>query len=138
MPRKFRRPARDLRGLELHKHRKRLAPVPLRLPRNELRKGADWLYPKTALGYRASVERLLDVPWGSIKHWLAGRRPMPAWARDKLLEAVRARLEIGRLIEAELAAYEPPVKVRRPVRRKTAEAFPQYRCRRARLNLFDQ
>lgn len=100
----------------------RIRKAPLDVPakhRNAIRRSLEWLTPRRAMGYRDSVSLILGVPFGTIKHWLAGRRKLPGWARDRLLEQVRARLEQGRLIEAELAAYKPPVRSRHlPVKKK--------------------
>lgn len=108
--------ARSRRSLAMYANRRARISVPARYPHVPIRKAADWLILRSEVGYRENLSLMLGVPWGSIKHWLAGRRKLPGWVRDILLEQVRAKLELGRLIEAELTAYEPP-----PVRPR---AFP--------------
>jgi hypothetical protein len=82
---------------------------------NALRRALYWLAPPGAPGTYAAAQAITGTTLASLKHWLAGRRPMPGHVRDRLLEAVRARLAAGRDIEAALVAYVPPVR-RDPIR----------------------
>lgn len=113
-PQRF-RPA----GMELQVNRHRRAIVPP-TRRNGARDGARWLFPEREATYREAIAALLAVRWDSARHWLRGTRPLPRWARDRLADAMRVRLERGAAILAELeamAVYEP--KPRKPPQKKT-------------------
>jgi hypothetical protein len=78
-------------------------------PSNLSKRVAQWLFPQRALPYRLAISLFLGVPWGTVVHWLAGRRLLPRWAQERMLAAIRVRLSIGQAILAELEAYQPPL-----------------------------
>lgn len=78
----------------------------------------EWLYPwseGTYPGFRKGLSMTLLASVGSIRHWLAGRRVMPEAVRIRLVEAIRARLDQGRAVLAELEAMEIPER-KNPIR----------------------
>lgn len=98
------------RGRALQVNRLLSRYVPATLRRNAARDASAWLWPSMPDTYRNTIAGLLGVPWHTARHWLRGTRPLPRWARDRLAEAVRARLEQGAAALAELeamAVYEP-------------------------------
>lgn len=77
----------------------------------------EWLYPWSEYTYPGQWKGFSTVLGSSVesmRHWLAGRRAMPASVRIRLIEAIRGRLEAGASVLAELEAMTDPVK-RNPV-----------------------
>jgi hypothetical protein len=102
------------------RRRKRHVPV-TRL--NGPRKALQWLFPWPEYGYPGQwkgFSAVLGSSVESMRHWLAGRRTMPEAVRLRLIEAIRARLESGAAVLAELEAYTPPSKPPPAFRREAA------------------
>lgn len=61
-----------------------------------------------AKGRRASVLKLFGhrVTWGAISHWRHGRRALPQWARELLIEAMETR--VSELLKAVDALKKKP------------------------------
>lgn len=93
----------------------------------------EWLYPWSEYTYPGQWKGFCTVLGSSVesmRHWLAGRRQMPLAVRNRLIEAIRARLESGAAVLAELEAYSPPervnpiVHIQRAKARRNEEAKP--------------
>src|SRR5882724_1972221 len=99
-----RRTARILYATRLKKH------VPLQALRSSLmRRAVAQAFPQAyAPGTMyASFCGLLSCSVGSLRHWLHGRRNMPDRVRLILIATIRARIESGLAVLAELEAVEP-------------------------------
>lgn len=94
-------------------HYRRLKPhVPVRY-HTAPRKALEWLFPWSEYTYPGQWKGFSGVLGSSVesmRHWLAGRRVMPRAVRDRLIEAIRGRLEAGHAVLAELEAMTDPVK----------------------------
>jgi len=98
-------------------NRKLKRPVPTR-PLTAIRKAVQWSFPYALDDYPGQWKGfagLLGVSIATLKHLLAGRREMSGEARTRLIEAMRAKLEQGSAILAELEAM-PERKRDNPVR----------------------
>jgi hypothetical protein len=104
--------ATDDRRARLAERRKLAPPVPTTRSTPFLR-GLKWLLPWTQYhypGFRKGVCLILHVSEGSLKHWIGDRRAIPETVRQRLIEAIRGRLDAGHTVLAELEAYRPPVR----------------------------
>lgn len=87
-------------------NRKLRQPVPPK-PRNALMRASHWFFPyslDTYPGQRKGFSTVLGVSLGTLRHILAGRREMSGETRSRLIEAMKARLDQGATILAELEA----------------------------------
>lgn len=118
------RRATEARLAQLSTARRSLPPVPIGRSTAFLR-GLRWLLPWTQYhypGFRQGAADILHVSVGSLKHWIAGRRVVPVAVRHRLIEAIRARLDQGHAVLAELEAMETPAKESPVVRIQRARA----------------
>ena len=102
----------ERRRSRLATHRQKIRRVPVKRLTGP-RKALQWLFPyslDTYPGQWKGFAGLLGVSVATLKHVLAGRRPLSREGRDRLIAALRSDLEQGQAILAELEAYEPPVK----------------------------
>ncbi len=86
---------------------RRKTPVSLQaLAPSLMRRAVAWAFPQAYApgGLYAFLTVLLSCSVGSLKHWLSGRREMPARIRLILISTIRNRLESGAAILAELEA----------------------------------
>ncbi len=59
-------------------------------------------YPGRHRGFRAVLGD--RVTWAYVRHWMAGRRPIPPWARAVLADYLRSRARVALELAAELDA----------------------------------
>jgi hypothetical protein len=107
--------------LSLHR---RLAPSVPPKRMHAFRRAVEWLFPwrDAYPGFYIGVCAVCECTLPRLKHWLAGRRAIPTSVRLRLIEAIRARLESGHAVLAELEAMQDPVKESPVVRIQRARA----------------
>lgn len=122
--------ATERRRTRLAEHR-RLSPHVPAIRTSAFRRAVEWLYPWTEYtypGFRRGAATVACSSLDMVKHWLSGKRVMPEAVRIRLVEAIKARLEHGHAVLAELEAMQttkpesPVVRIQRArARRREAE-----------------
>jgi hypothetical protein len=100
------------RGQRLHLRalRRRLVPEVLHIRSSSpADRAVRWLFPWPVDQYPGQRRGFLAVlgdrlSWAAVRHWLAGRRPIPGWARAVLADYIEARCRAGLDLAAELRA----------------------------------
>jgi hypothetical protein len=100
------------RGQRLHRQalKRQLVPSDRHVHRSNLPgRVVAWLFPWTVTTYPGVYRGVLGVlgnrvGWGTVRHWLHDRRPIPPWARAVLADYLRSRAAVALELAAELEA----------------------------------